>query len=52
MIKMTVDQRCAETLMCLDAYQWDPTKLAQRKTYNIITHLTWQMLYGVCVIFV
>ena len=46
--KMIVDQRCAETLMCLDAYQWDPNPnlLKEKPKHNHASHMADALRYA------
>ena len=46
--KLIVDQRCAETLSCLDQYQWDPNpNLAKEKPkHNRASHMADALRYA------
>ena len=46
--KLFVDQRCAETLSCLDQYQWDPNpNLAKEKPkHNRASHMADALRYA------
>ena len=46
--KLIVDQRCAETLACLDQYQWDPNPnlLKEKPKHNMASHMADALRYG------
>ncbi len=46
--QLIVDQRCSETLMCLDQYQWDPNPnlLKEKPKHNAASHMADALRYA------
>jgi phage terminase large subunit len=46
--KLVVDQKCIETLKCLEAYQWDPNPglLKEKPLHNFASHMADALRYG------
>jgi len=46
--KLFVDQKCTETIKCLEAYQWDPNPglLKEKPLHNFASHMADALRYG------